>query len=205
MKTIDQQRQASFRTRGSKFIGHLFRADDVDEFEAKLEDIKQQYSDATHHCFARRINPHQPEEFYRGDGEPHGTAGLPILNQLKSFNVVNCGCVVVRYYGGTKLGKPGLIDAYGKAAKDCLAKASFLKIIPAQTFRVTYSYDNQSQINHLKNSFDLKERSAEYCEDVCLEVSCGVEKSKAFAEALRQLEHLGITFEELGDRYITQR
>lgn len=203
MKTIREKQQAIVRSRGSKFIGHLFYAANKDEFDNQLEYIKHQYPDATHYCYARRHNPHRVEEFYRGDGEPHGTAGLPILNQLKSFDAVNCGCVVVRYYGGTNLGKPGLIEAYGNAAKLCLDKAAYLRLILTKTFRITYDYENQSRINHLKNVFDLKELDGQYRENVCLNVACRIEEAEKLAGALQNLEHLGITSEELGNSFVT--
>lgn len=143
------------------------------------------------------------EEFAQDDGEPSGTAGLPILNQLKSFKAVNCGCVVVRYYGGTNLGKPGLIKAYAGAAKQCLLKASFLKLIPTQNFRIIYNYSDQNEIDQLKNFFDLKEMEAEYLEDICLEVACRKEQSQALWNELQQREHLGITAEKLGEGFVT--
>src|SRR5699024_755346 len=96
--------------------------------------------DATHHCYGWRISPNNIEEFAQDDGEPGGTAGLPILNQLKSFNVVNGACVVVRYFGGTKLGKAGLIQAYGHTAELCLKQAELSNLVATQNFRIIYPY-----------------------------------------------------------------
>ncbi len=158
-------------------------------FEDRLQKIKSKYPDATHHCYAWRINPHKIEEFAQDDGEPGGTAGLPILNKLKSSEAVNCACVVVRYFGGTKLGKSGLIEAYGHTAQLCLKQASLLMLIPTKNFKITYSYSEQNKIDQLKNSFDLKEIDAQYLENVTLRIACRTEQANDFLARLKQLEH----------------
>ncbi len=203
MKTITDQTRTSFREKGSKFIGYLFPASSTEEFDQKLEEIKSTYPDATHHCYGRRINPVKIEEFAQDDGEPSGTAGLPILNQLKSFEAVNCGCVVVRYYGGTKLGKSGLIQAYGQSATNCLEQATFVTLIPTQNYRIEYPYSQQATIDQLKNRFDLKEITAKYLENITLEIACRSRQADAFASALDQLQHHDIKTEPTGNSFVT--
>lgn len=184
-------------------MGFLFPAASKQVFNDKLSNLKSRYPDATHHCYGWRIYPNQVEEFAQDDGEPSGTAGLPILNRLKSAEIVNCGCVVVRYYGGTNLGKSGLIQAYGEAAKRCLDRADLLKLVPTQNFRIIYDYDQQNKIDQLKNSFDLKELDAEYLERVSLEIACRSTQARAFKTMLDQKEHLNITTEKLGAGFVT--
>ena len=203
LRTVTTKIRSSFREKGSKFIGYLFPASSVDEFDKMLRQIKSEYPDATHHCYAWRINPNKIEEFAQDDGEPSGTAGLPILNQLKSFEVVNCGCVVVRYYGGTNLGKSGLIQAYGDAAKLCLEDASLATLIPTQNFRIQYPYSQQNQIDQLKNQFDLKEIEAEYLEQITLQIACRSEQATDFLHALERIQHNGIEIEELSAGFVT--
>lgn len=205
MKTVTTRTQNSLREKGSKFIGFLFPAASVDQFEAKLEEIKSFYPDATHHCYGWRINLNKNniEEFAQDDGEPGGTAGPPILNQLKSFEAVNCGCVVVRYYGGTKLGKSGLIEAYGCLARRCLEQASLVKLIPTQNFEIRYPYSRQKQIDQLKNRFDIKEIEALYLERVTLQLACRSKQADAFFTALNELQHKGIEVEKKGNGFVT--
>ncbi|HEX6981932.1 MAG TPA: YigZ family protein [Balneolaceae bacterium] len=203
MKTITQETTETFREKGSKFIGFLFPVESVKKFEERLDDLKTEFYDASHHCYVWRINPNNVEEFAQDDGEPGGTAGLPILNQLKSYDIMNCACVVIRYFGGTKLGKSGLIQAYGHTAELCLQKASLRSLIPTQNFEITYPYHEQAQINRLKSSFDLKELDAEYLETVTLTIACRSEQAKAFFEELQRLEHLGIETEKNGDGFVT--
>jgi uncharacterized YigZ family protein len=203
LNTITENRQHSFREKGSKFIGHLFPVTSREHFEHKLNDIQSKYPDATHHCYAWRINPTAVEEFSQDDGEPSGTAGQPILNKLKSHEVVNCGCIVVRYYGGTKLGTSGLIQAYGRSAELCLQKAKLSSIIPTQNIEITYPYNQQKEIDQLKNRFDLKEIEAQYLEKVTIKMACRSDQTDDFWDALKQLEHTGITAERLGNGYVT--
>jgi uncharacterized YigZ family protein len=203
LKTLTQETTETFREKGSKFIGFLFPVESVKKFQERLDDLKTEYYDASHHCYGWRINPNEIEDFAQDDGEPGGTAGLPILNQLKSYDVVNVACVVIRYFGGTKLGKSGLIQAYGHTAELCLHKASLSTLIPTQNFKIIYPYQEQSQINRLKNNFDLKELSAEYLENVTLEIACRSKQAPAFIRELQKLEHLGIEAEKNEDGFMT--
>ncbi len=203
MKTVQKTNKTSFREKGSKFIGYLFPAVTISQFENKLDEIKSKYPDATHHCYGWRINPNDIEEFAQDDGEPNGTAGLPILNQLKSYNAVNCGCIVVRYYGGTKLGKSGLIQSYGHSARLCLDKAELLPLIPTRNFQITYPYHRQAQIDQLKNSFDLKEIEAQYLEKVTLDIACRAKEAEQLWEKLTKLEHQDIKAVKKGDGFVT--
>jgi uncharacterized YigZ family protein len=203
LKTVTNQSTATYRERGSKFLGFLFPAASVERFDNELINIKSEYPDATHHCFAWRINPNDTREFAQDDGEPSGTAGLPILNQLKSFKAVNCGCVVVRYYGGTNLGKPGLIEAYGYTTRLCFENTSLATLIPTQNYRIQYPYSQQSQIDQLNNRFDLKEIEAEYLEEITIEIACRSEQAKEFAAALDKIQHRGIETEHMGTGFVT--
>lgn len=202
MKTISQTYESSFRERGSKFMGHLFPCESEKDFQDELDRVKSKYPDATHHCWAWRLNPGQPKEFSSDDGEPSGTAGLPILNQLKSFDVVNAGVVVVRYYGGTKLGKSGLMEAYGRGAQLCLESASLISIRPVQLFEICYGYPEENVIQKLKNNYELSVQNSEYLKDVKLKVACPKESSEQFEKELSGLEHLKITFEKLEESFI---
>ncbi|SMO54540.1 IMPACT family protein [Gracilimonas mengyeensis] len=202
MKTITQSYESSFRERGSKFMGYLFPAETEEDFADELDQIKSQYPDATHHCYGWRINPARIREFSSDDGEPSGTAGLPILNQMKSYEVVNAGIVVVRYYGGTKLGKAGLIEAYGRSAELCLDVAKLVTIRPVQFFEVKYPYPEENTINKLKNDFELKVEESEYMEDVTLKIACPKEDAEAFENALKRLVHLNIRFDKKEEHFV---
>ncbi|HEY8971071.1 MAG TPA: YigZ family protein, partial [Puia sp.] len=110
--TIEKEATAEFKDRGSKFIGYAIPVSSVDEFKEKLNEVKKLHPKATHHCFAYRLGLDGNVFRVSDDGEPSGSAGRPILGQIDSKELVNVLVVVVRYFGGTLLGVPGLINAY---------------------------------------------------------------------------------------------
>ena len=183
-------------------MGFLFPCEDEEMFHLELNALKSKYPDATHHCYAYRINPNALAEFSSDDGEPSGTAGLPILNQLKSYDVVNVAIVVVRYFGGTKLGKPGLIESYGQAAEECLQQARLSSIIRVQLFDVVYAYPQENLINKLVLNHNLMEQQSEYLAQVRKTFACPIENSAKFEAELESLAHLSITFTKNEESFI---
>ena len=118
--TIDSPSIAEFKERGSKFIAYAFPVQTINDFKEKLAGIKKEHPKATHHCFAYRLGLDGSVFRVSDDGEPSGSAGRPILGQIDSKQVTNVGVVVVRYFGGTLLGVPGLINAYKTATSMAL-------------------------------------------------------------------------------------
>ncbi|MBX2888823.1 MAG: YigZ family protein [Ferruginibacter sp.] len=114
--TIELEGEAVYTDRGSKFISYGFPVNSIDEFKKRLAQIKKEHPKAVHHCFAYRLG--LTGDLYRAndDGEPSGTAGKQILGQIDSRQLINIGVIVVRYFGGTLLGVPGLIKAYKTSA-----------------------------------------------------------------------------------------
>jgi uncharacterized YigZ family protein len=110
--TIDQPSVAEFKDRGSKFLAYAFPIQTVDDFKKQLKQLKEEHPKAVHHCFAYRIGTDKNNFRSSDDGEPSGSAGKPILGQIDSKELSNIAVVVVRYFGGTLLGVPGLINAY---------------------------------------------------------------------------------------------
>ncbi len=113
--TIEKPSTAEFKDRGSKFIAYAFSIADVNQFKQHLATIKKEHPKATHHCFAYRIGLDGTNFRVNDDGEPSGSAGRPILGQIDSKQLTNVLVIVVRYFGGTLLGVPGLINAYKTA------------------------------------------------------------------------------------------
>ena len=132
--TIEKSGTAEFKDRGSKFIAYAFPVDTVEIFKLRLEEIKKEHPKATHHCFAYRIGTDKNTFRASDDGEPSGTAGKPILGQIDSNQLTNILIVVVRYFGGTQLGVPGLINAYKTSA------SLVLQVIPAVQKSVETNY-----------------------------------------------------------------
>ncbi len=114
--TIEKPSVAEFKDRGSKFIAYTFPIADTSQFKERLAEIKKEHPKATHHCFAYRLDLDGNNYRVSDDGEPSGSAGRPILGQIDSKQLTNVLIIVVRYFGGTLLGVPGLIHAYKTAA-----------------------------------------------------------------------------------------
>lgn len=190
--TIKNLYKADFKEKGSKFIAFLTPCHKIENCDTELLKVKENHPTATHHCYAYRIGAADCAEFSQDDGEPSGTAGAPILNTLRSENLVNILCIVVRYYGGTKLGKSGLAEAYARAAKLAVDASSLNRIISTVRFSVTYPYDQQSVIEKLKHTFTLYEIDSEYTDDVRLTLECPMDQEAAFSKRIKSLSHLMI-------------
>ena len=153
MKSIQKEITSEIIINKSRFITILTNINDIDKVKEKLEEIKKQYKDATHYCYAYIINNH---EKCSDNGEPSGTAGMPILNVLKQNDLTNILCIVIRYFGGIKLGAGGLIRAYSTSASEALNKAIITNIVNGYNITIEFSYDNLKQIDYLLKNIDIK-------------------------------------------------
>ena len=153
MKSIQTEITNKIIINKSKFITILTNINDIDKVKEKLEEIKKKYKDATHYCYAYIINNH---EKCSDNGEPSGTAGMPILNVLKQNDLTNILCIVIRYFGGIKLGAGGLIRAYSTSASEALNKAIITNLVNGYNITIEFSYDNLKQIDYLLKNIDIK-------------------------------------------------
>ena len=145
-KTISQQAQGSFRDKGSRFLAFAFPAITEQEVKQHLEALRKQYYDATHHCYAWVLGFDKSAYRVNDDGEPSGTAGRPIYGQILSNDLTHILIVVIRYYGGTKLGVPGLINAYKTAAAEAIGKASIITKIVKEVYQIEYPYEAMNDV-----------------------------------------------------------
>ncbi|MEX0779475.1 MAG: YigZ family protein [Balneolales bacterium] len=201
MKTIIQPVTDTYSEQGSKFIGFLSPTGGQKDIDKQLAALKEQYPDATHHCYAYRINPENLQEYAQDDGEPSGSAGLPILNALKSAELTNVLLVVVRYFGGTKLGKSGLISAYRATAEMCTEKAVAGELFAVRRFRLVYPYPEQKRIDQLIHIYNLTVFDETYTDVVEITVDCENSHAPDLKNKLEAQAHLGIKIEYLGKFY----
>jgi uncharacterized YigZ family protein len=153
--TIGQTSTAEFRDKGSKFIANAFPVSSVDDFKKCLENIRKLHPKATHHCFAYRIGTDKNLFRVSDDGEPSGTAGKPILGQIDSKELTDTLIIVSRYFGGTLLGVPGLINAYKMAASMALQVIPVLRKDIETTYRLHFDYTRMNEVMRI-----VKHRSA---------------------------------------------
>ena len=145
-KTISSASQAEFKDRGSRFLAHAFPIATVDDFKKRLRELKEEHSKAAHHCFAYRIGTDGNNFRASDDGEPSGSAGKPILGQIDSKGLTNLSVVVVRYFGGTLLGLPGLINAYKTAASLALQLAPIVEKPILAEYELQFDYTQMNEV-----------------------------------------------------------
>ncbi len=170
-KTIDQPAEAEFRDRNSKFIGLACGANSEKEVDEILDERKSAHPKSRHIVFAFRIGP--GGEIYRAsdDGEPSGSSGLPVFNQIKSAELDNVLVTVVRYFGGTKLGIPGLINAYGEAARLAIENATTRWVKPVDEFLVQANYAHMGKLmDVLKDLPGLEITASDFTDGVELNI-----------------------------------
>ena len=155
MYVIDKDISNEIIIKNSKFITFLFKVETKNEIENKLELIKKTHPKATHYCYA-----YITDEFKKSsdDGEPGGTAGLPILNVLENVELTNILAIVVRYFGGIKLGAGGLVRAYSKSITEALSKINYISLKSGYLIELTFDYKDQKNIDYiLRNSIIKKQ------------------------------------------------
>lgn len=152
--TIDSPSIAEFKDRGSKFIAYAFPVQTINDFKEKLAGIKKEHPKATHHCFAYRLGLDGSVFRVSDDGEPSGSAGRPILGQIDSKQVTNVGVVVVRYFGGTLLGVPGLINAYKTATSMALQITPIIAKPVLVHFLIRFDYTQMNEVLRILRQFE---------------------------------------------------
>jgi uncharacterized YigZ family protein len=156
MKTISNNAVNEYLINKSKFITVIKHVDNINNVKDLIDDVKKEYEGATHYCYAYIIDNYKKAS---DDGEPIKTAGLPILNVLEKEHLNHILCIVIRYYGGIKLGAPGLIRAYTKAVTNCLELANIKEEHLGLEITITFNYNNIKTIDYLIRNAKLKTSS----------------------------------------------
>lgn len=151
IKTIENFKQSSLKEKGSEFIAIVYPVDNEESALIHLSEIRKKYFDATHHCYAYKIKTGQQK--YSDDGEPNGTAGIRILNAIEHFNLSDLLLVVVRYFGGTKLGIGPLGKAYYNASINVLEQSNLITQILYEEIKIEVNFSFISHIHRIINQF----------------------------------------------------
>ena len=186
-KTLAAPSEGEFKDRGSKFIAYAFPAYDESTWQMHLEVVKKEHFKARHHCFAYRLGIDKINFRANDDGEPSGTAGRPILGQIDSFGLSNVFIVVVRYFGGTKLGASGLINAYKVSAAEALQNGQIIEKTIEEIHQINFSYALMSAVMNAVKKLELEIVKQQFEEEGLLELA--MSKSKV-ADILRKLRAL---------------
>lgn len=170
-KTISQKYQAEIKIQRSRFIATVYPVQDAAEIKNLLLEHHHLYADATHNCYAYVLGAKQETTYYADAGEPSGTAGKPILNELLRNDLTNILAVVTRYYGGIKLGVKGLIEAYGEAVATVIAASELQELRIWKHLSVTCDYPSFEAIKHKAEEWEAIISKVAYLEQVSFDLA----------------------------------
>jgi len=171
-----------FKEKGSIFTGQVFPITNGGEAKTILNDVKKKYYDASHHCYA--FNCANGDSKFSDDGEPSGTAGIRLFNAITHFNLTNVLVIVIRYFGGTKLGVGPLGKAYYLTAMEALGNSSKVIKYPARKVTLTFSFEMVSMVYKVLADHEIKITGTNYSENISLSVMIRVEILESVKEAL---------------------
>jgi uncharacterized YigZ family protein len=191
--TVEQPGEAEFKDRGSRFTSFVFPVADVPSVKKYLQEIKKLHPKATHHCFAWRLGLDGNQFRVSDDGEPSGSAGRPILAQIDSRGVTNVLVIVVRYFGGTLLGVPGLINAYKSAAALCLQVVPLVQKEKMQQYCLRFDYTQMNEVMRVVKQVraDIIKNEPSLFSALYLSVSLG--ESDRFVHAIKNLRDVELS------------
>lgn len=189
-RSIAAPSEGLFKDNGSRFIALAYPVETEEEVKTIVAGLRKEYHDARHHCYAYRLG-------YKGDlwrasddGEPSGSAGRPILGQIDSLGLSDILVVVVRYFGGIKLGIPGLIRAYKTSTADALSSARVVDKIASRHYRVQFEYLSMNAVMKVLKEMDLPQKSQDFGESCSLETSVRLATVEDFMQKMDSIAKL---------------
>lgn len=193
-QTIAAASEGIYKEKGSKFLAFAYPIFSEEEFKNHLAQLKKDYHDARHHCYAFKLGLTENEYRYSDDGEPNNSAGKPIYGQILSKNLTNVGIVVVRYFGGTKLGVGGLVTAYKEAAADALQNARIIEQTVNNFYQILFDYPVMSEVMTFIKKHDLEVSNQVFENDCLIEFNIRQNEAGFVVNELEKMEGLKIKF-----------
>ncbi|MGG5487393.1 IMPACT family protein [Gaetbulibacter sp. PBL-D1] len=195
-KTINKpSEEILFKDKNSKFFGYAFPVTSEDKIKQHIEDLKKQHHQARHWCYAYQIGTDETNIQFRAndDGEPNNSAGMPIYGQIQSFEVTNILIVVVRYFGGVKLGVSGLINAYKTAAQLSLEASKIVTKTINRHYKITFDYKNMNKVMRIIKEKNIKVLDQKLELDCQLNISVRLKESESIFNAFDSLFEVSIS------------
>ena len=189
---IEAEKEFNLREKGSKFYAFSYLVRNEEEIKSKIQNLKSKYPDASHHCYAFVQGQGQEAQRANDDGEPSNSAGRPILRAILSLELTNVLVVVVRYFGGTLLGIPGLIQAYGDAAKGVLVLSGKLEKLQEIEFDISADFEHEQLIHRLLKSFENRIIDRSYTNKVNYRVAIRRNQTVRFEKEVGELYQLEV-------------
>lgn len=193
--TIEAKSEGIFRDRGSKFLGFAYPVLSDQDIKNIVADLKKEHPKANHHCWAMRWGTDRSVFKLNDDGEPSGTAGRPILNTLLSKNITNVAVVVVRYFGGTLLGVPGLINAYKSATELVLAEARIIEKTVNDVYTIAFDYLQMNEVMRIVKDDNLQLLQQQFDNSCSIKVSIRKMQVEQVISKLQKLTSVKIIYD----------
>ena len=191
-KEINKPSYAIYKQKGSKFIAYAYPVFNKKNVQEKLEYVKQKEHSARHHCYAYILNSDKSEQRINDDGEPSYTAGKPILNQILSYDLTNILIVVVRYFGGVKLGVPGLINAYKTASFEAISKTKIITKKITEEYEIKFNYIKINTVMRIIKKYNLKIKETNYQQECKINISINKNEVKKVIDILNKNHEIKI-------------
>jgi uncharacterized YigZ family protein len=188
--TIEGTSEGIYKEKGSKFLAFAFAVETEEEAKIRVDELKDRYHDARHHCYAYMFGVEMDVYRMNDDGEPSSTAGKPILGQIRSHNLTNILVVVVRYFGGTLLGTSGLIRAYKSATADALKNAKIIKQTVQVLYQLQFGYDLMSQVEKLLHEWNIRPDEKTFGEQCMYRIGIRKTQEEKMVDQLKQIPEL---------------
>ena len=185
--SIAAQSEGLFKDNGSRFLAFAYPVESEAEVKEIVQRLRKEYHDARHHCYAYRLGLDGEPWRANDDGEPSGSAGRPILGQIDSAGLSDILVVVVRYFGGIKLGIPGLIRAYKTSTADALANARVIEKVAGRWYTLHFPYDDLPAVMKLAKDMDLPQRGQSFLSECTLEVRVRLSVEQDFLERIKKI------------------
>ena len=193
-KEIKSASKGTYKEKGSKFIAYAYPVFSQADIKEKLEEVKKLEYAARHYCYAYVLNPDKSAWRANDDGEPSSTAGKPILGQIQSNELTNILIVVVRYFGGVKLGVPGLIRSYKTAAAAAIATATILSKKIKEYYEVSFKYPQMNDVMRLVKEYDLEVVNTDFQIDCKLTFAAPKSKANDIVDTFKKNHELIIKY-----------
>lgn len=200
-KTVNELGQAEIVEKKSRFIATVKPVSSEEEAQAFVAEIKKKYWDARHNVFAYQIGERNEIQRQSDDGEPSGTAGLPVLDVLRGEDIKNTVIVVTRYFGGILLGTGGLVRAYGKSAKEGLINAKIIEKILYKCVYITTDYNSSGKIQYETLQKEAIIQDTEYTDKVKFTVLCEIDDAEGFVKHITNISNGTAVIDEGDDVY----
>lgn len=190
--TLARSSEGIYKEKGSKFLAFAFPVASEQDVRQHLDAIKRQYFDARHHCYAWALGPERQQHRISDDGEPNHSAGDPIFGQIRSRNLTDTLVVVVRYFGGVKLGVGGLIHAYRAAAEEALINNTVIEREIVSRVEVAFDFASTSEVMRLVKDFDLKIIAQHYDDSCRIDAEVSARHVAQFGAKVQLLSAMGV-------------